>query len=501
MTTKTFKTKIQGTNYWTGLAKQTIDFQYALGELVDNGISATLPKPSGAGRQTATIEVTLEELADTNIRLCVADAGTGIPESEIVGEDNVFNVGYVPPSRGAMNEHGFGLKNALALMTGGFATAFTVLSKPVNSSSPGILKVRGPITEDMLLELTDEAEWSQNLFTLHQASSGVKVVIDVRRDYFNSLYVRGQTFDTLTERLGEHLGVMYANYIDKGSEIFFSYKSKGAQNWTHRSIIAIPTPFLSTAAKLEQEIVVEIDGKTYKAKYITGTLDKAVKDMTAGRPWPFPLRIHFQGSNARCGVSIVVRDRVLRTGVFKEIWPDKSGDVSFNNFLGELQLTPEFQTTNNKSDLNTHSEVVARMLEKLEAEFPPENTTRQQSEESLRKKLVAMYASTHELKGTEKPRKHVVWGGGGEIDIFFEKDGKATCIETKVQSAFVLDLYQLQMYWDGLVESGKVPAKGILIAKDFSPYVLQALAHLNAKKDKLGNPYIFECKKISEYPV
>ncbi|MDP9380433.1 MAG: ATP-binding protein [Chloroflexota bacterium] len=116
----TFRTRNNSPNFWAGYARQTVDFQAALGELIDNALSATLPKPAGRGRQTAVIELTVQEREDGLIRVQVADAGTGVRWEDLTGEDNIFNLGFVPSERGKMNEHGFGLKNALALMTSGF---------------------------------------------------------------------------------------------------------------------------------------------------------------------------------------------------------------------------------------------------------------------------------------------------------------------------------------------------------------------------------------------
>ncbi|MDP9380434.1 MAG: hypothetical protein M3Q29_09840 [Chloroflexota bacterium] len=205
----------------------------------------------------------------------------------------------------------------------------------------------------MTVEEATADDWMQDLNALKSAETGVKVVVDVRQEYFKSVYSRGGNFDSLIQRLAEHLGVMYASYLEPGHEISIRYRSRAAQDWTERPLIAILTPFLqSTEVQTRHNTIrFEVDGKTYTAEYKQGLLDTSVKDQNAERPWPYPLRIHFQGSNARCGISYVVRDRVLRTGVFREIWPEHAGDVSFNNFLGELRLGADFATTNNKTDV------------------------------------------------------------------------------------------------------------------------------------------------------
>ena len=174
--------------------------------------------------------------------------------------------------------------------------------------------------------------------------------------------------------------------------------------------------------------------------------------------------------------------------------------VSYNNFLGELQLGKEFSTTNNKHDLNPQSELWQLLKERLGEDYIPEKTTRKDSEDSLRKHLIEMYAATHNLKGKNKPAHFAVFGGAAEIDIFFEVKEGCTCVETKIESAKAVDAYQLQMYWDGLVDEKKKIKEALLVAKDFSSKVENVVALINKKKDLAGNQYNLICKQISEYP-
>ena len=55
------------------------------------------------------------------------------------------------------------------------------------------------------------------------------------------------------------------------------------------------------------------------------------------------------------------------------------------------------------------------------------------------------------------------------------------------------------MYWDGLVEDGKVVKEAHLVAEDFSPNVRNAVAKINQKKDLSNNQYNLICKKITEF--
>lgn len=486
-----FKTKNSSEAFWTGFAKQTIDFQHAIGELVDNALSNPIQKTVGRGHQTTTVEIVLTESQDDKIEVIVADAGTGVKLDALTGEDNIFNLGYRPSEPGTMNEHGFGLKNALALMTSGFQENFVFFTKALNENE-ALYKVSGPISEEMTAEPVNLSEWGEKLELVKDAGSGVKVEARVKREYFNTIYTRGKRFETLVERLGEHFGVMYCHYLREGHEIYIRYKSKEAQGYNEQKIQAIDPPFLITPEiKTEKErIEVEYAGEKYTAMYTQGRLDTSIKDSESKeeKGWPYPLKIHYQGSNARCGVTLVVRNRVLKTGVFREIWPERSGDVSFNNFLGELILEQPISTTNNKTDLDPHDEIWSRFRDKLK-ERSPEKITKKQSEENLRQLIIQQIANVNNLSGQHKPKHKKVWDGGAEIDIYYKKDDKIFIVETKVTKAKIQDAYQLLMYWDGLVDAGSKPHEGILIASTISPNVHKAIESINNRCDANNNNY------------
>lgn len=498
--TKTFKTKNDSPAFWSGFAKQTIAFQHALGELVDNGLSARQLKTIGRDYVSATIEITLEQLGDNSVKVQVADAGTGIPWEYLTGEENIFNLGFQPPNKGALNEHGFGLKNALALLTSGFANDFTLLTRTRQEGK--LFRVDGPIKAEMTAVEVDVSEWGADLDILKGADTGTKITCFVKDEYFSTIYQRGQKFEGHVNRLMEHLGVMYRYFIDSGNEIYMRYKSKEAETWSETSKVpAIPVPFLEAPGVTKKQDVIEVEfaGKKHRAIYTHGQLDQSVKDKNTGRQDPYPLRIHFQGSNARCGVTIVVRNRVLKTGVFKEIWPTKAGDVSFNNFLGELRLESELSTTNNKTDLDPQGEVWNLIIDELKANFEPEKDTKRQSEESLRKTIIRQISAVNNLSDSNEPKHKNVWDGGAEIDIYYHHNSQLFAIETKVDSAKVIDVYQLLMYWDGLVEEGKTPHLGILVAKDAPANVSQAIEHINSLIDKQGNNYNLIFRSSSNY--
>src|SRR3954470_13033142 len=123
MNIQEFQTTLDPDLYFKGLARQSLDFHAALGELVDNSFSARRVGLGGVP-QNILIEITVEQLANSNVCIQVADSGIGISLEDITSK--VFNLGGQGATHGQLNEHGFGLKNALALLTGGNTTHFSI---------------------------------------------------------------------------------------------------------------------------------------------------------------------------------------------------------------------------------------------------------------------------------------------------------------------------------------------------------------------------------------
>lgn len=498
MATENFSTALDPDLYFKGLSRQSLDFHAAVGELVDNAFSA---RASGIGGvpQNMLIEITIEQISGDKIRLQVADPGIGIPLEDI--KTRVFNLGGQGTNRGQLNEHGFGLKNSLALLTGGNETIFSLITRSAQDAmeKDTFLRIDGPLSTSMTVR-TDatRAEWDEDLTQLPGAATGTKIRVEVAWNYFRSLYRRGTPgLDFLVARLGEHFGVMHRNFLSEGNRIRIAYRGAGG-DWVHKTVIPIPVPFEGESLTFKRRI--EVNGVPHDFTYERGILDYSVKDPEAESElgWPYPLRSYYQGSNARCGIDITVRNRVIKTGVFEEVWPDIAKTVDFNRFVGELKVGSDFRTTNNKTGLDPHAENWEQLLQRLgEEEFRPEKATRSDSEKSLRDRLVHILSGTFPNASVTPERG--VWGGAVDIDIYVDGgDGNRRVYELKVTNGRIVDLYQLLAAWDGLVKEGINPTNGILVVKEYTQNLQDAVNDAKKRKDSAGNPYAIELRKIGD---
>ncbi len=93
-----------------------------------------------------------------------------------------------------------------------------------------------------------------------------------------------------------------------------------------------------------------------------------------------------------------------------------------------------------------------------------------------------------------------IWPTGTRIDVYRKtSSGDIILYELKVGTGQPSHLYQLKMYWDGLVLAGEEPREAVLLVEDF-PDTLQEMANLmNTRLRPPGkNPYNFKLEKHSD---
>ena len=163
-----------------------------------------------------------------------------------------------------------------------------------------------------------------------------------------------------------------------------------------------------------------------------------------------------------------------------------------------------FSTVNNKTNLDPHNPFWIRVKEQLteRAELLPPGYTVGREEAAIRDTLVELL-ETFET-GSSAQKNYPVWAGAGvRADIVHEGPGGIwlDVYEIKDEKAGPQDVYQLIMYWDGLVNDGKNPRRGRLVAESAPISVINLLKHWIGRTDLKGNPYNVEFKPISDLGI
>ncbi len=492
---KDVKLRIIEENYWIGLGKQELDFHQALGELIDNCISATALDDE-KDMIPFKIEIQLEQKGDL-VEVNIVDNGIGMSEKELI--DEIFSPGGRGNNSGALNEHGFGLKHSLCVLTAGNKLDWTIITRDSDAlMRDEIYKVSGPFSLGMKLELATKDELTNNNF-FNIPQTGTRINFETTFDYFSTIYNRGRVFNTLVDRLMEHLGVMYREYLKSDFNKLNIYYKNSDEIWERRKILPIEICYDSSGCT-EYTIEVWGDRGSANAIYRVGKLDKEAT-VNKSTEKPYPLKIYYQGNQSTQGVDLVVRGRVIKPHLLTEIWGKERHNTA-NEFTGEIILTDSrFKTVNNKTALDPNDLYTINLFHQLreENQYRIESVTNKRTEDEYTKiyeiRLKSMF------RGSTVNRNHPIFSGSGvKIDLYLkEKNGDITIHEFKAKTATPIDVYQLLMYWDGVVkDENKSPICGILVANKIPGSVRNIISDANKRNDALGNAYYIESKTLED---
>lgn len=475
---------------YLGMSKQDLKAHQAICELIDNSISAT-PKKSNF-----TTEIHIEKKGE-DVFIKVSDNGIGISLDDI--QNRILRIGGRGSHLGDLNEHGFGLKNSLCVLTGNKNEFFIVTRDKEAIKHDLTYVIKGPFRRGMKVDKGKESDWQKNIKKC-TGDTGTRVFAITSMHYFRTVYPSSPIFDTLIERLIEHLGVLYRRYLaDPRNEIWVRWRdvTKDKTTWNDIRVQPIIIPYLKAK---EENFSIEFEGKKYKASYKWGELDSGkVEDGSSGKP--YPLQIYYQNNQKTQGIDVSIRGRIILPHALEYIWPDLNRHNDFNSLAGELLLDQKaFSTVNNKTKLDPNNPIWERLLEKLQHEKykPTRIGSASYTEKEIRKKLLKKLPSI--VSGSTAQENYPTWPGlGVKIDVFHKFANKQEQIyELKAGAAKPLDVYQLVMYWDGRVEEGVRPALGRLVARDANQNIINLLKYWSSRKDKEGKSYKLEFKKIED---
>jgi hypothetical protein len=247
---------------------------------------------------------------------------------------------------------------------------------------------------------------------------------------------------------------------------------------------------------------VEVDGVKARATYIVGELDER---KTEGDHPPYPLDIYYKHNERTQGVDVAVRNKVILTHQLEQLWPDQIRRRERNYFVGELILEGDaFSTVNNKTNVDPHNPFWIRVREQLNerAELLPPGYSVGREEAAIRDTLCELLETFD--TGSKAQKNYPVWAGAGVKADIVHEGPRGTWLdvyEIKDEKAGPQDVYQLIMYWDGLVNDGKRPRRGRLVAESAPDSVLNLIEHWRGRNDLKGNTYNVEFKAISDLGI
>lgn len=152
-------------------------------------------------------------------------------------------------------------------------------------------------------------------------------------------------------------------------------------------------------------------------------------------------------------------------------------------------------TVNNKTDFNLDDSDWQKIFDKLDSIRPTRNI-RDKSEKAIKQKWMRMLKATNPDDTVTDER--FVWPTGTRIDVYRKTTTDDIILyEIKVGSGAPINLYQLKMYWDGLVLEGEQPKEAILLVEDFNTALEEMANKINKEitPPRASKPYNFKIEK------
>lgn len=471
-----------------GLAKQNMLFHQCVCELVDNAIAATAPG------QKFRVEIMFRQSAPETWEVLFADNGSGM---DLVHLQNALQLGQSATEINRLNEHGFGLKNALATLSGGNGPWKIWTRKP---GVGRVVSAEGPFRPEMILNDDDQFPTEDTLPA--DISTLIRVAVPLR--FIQTLQGRGapaKNLALLRDWLVEHLGVLYRGYLEQDENTLDNNGAIVVAIGTDRvQVPPVCVPFGNSETKY---LDVTLGGQVRRLEYRFGTLDEVRRDkLVRGKA----ARFYYQQNIPSQGIDIRLGKRVIASRQFETIWKTETGESqlarhnNYNDFVGEL-IIPELPrgvltTVNTKTDFNLDDQDWSAVFTQLN-EIRPRKHIREQSESELRKKWLDTIRSTNreDIVSDEVS----VWPTGTKIDVHRAMpNGKIIIYELKVGTGAPIHLYQLKMYWDGLVVDKKQqPNEAVLLCSDFGTTLEEMATLMNSMTAPTGSkPYNFRVETL-----
>lgn len=482
------------TGIFRGLAQAPLYFHNAIAELVDNSIAAKNTKFK------IQIDISQKPNEPDSFLITVVDNCSGVSLNKL--QNHVFKVGALPlPNSSHLSEHGWGLKNVLAKIETTHSKPWEILTRDSDCIKTNVFyRVKGPLKYQ--IPITDEtaANWPKYGST----DTGTIVSFTTSLSFLKTVSMgkRGrppQTISSIMDHLREHLGVFYRGYIEGGKKAVGDIST--SINWKNSEDVEPIYPDYQTKNTIKPFEVTTHLGKI-KIAGETGLLDTNSLATRKDRVYYYRNTMESQGTDFRIG------DRTVMTRLLTEIW-QKARHPSYNAFWGEFRIPGDKskapKTLNNKTSIDFDDPTWLEIVEAIRDKIPePSKYKATQTEAELREEL-ANQLKAHALSGDVINENHPCYSGAGvPVDIYRDESkrtGDIYIYETKAGKLQPLDVYQLVMYWDGLVEDGITPRIAYLVGLSKTTAVETVINAMNNRTDKSGNKYRLECKLWKDYDI
>lgn len=484
---------------WAGIGGHFDNLGQIINEFVDNSISNF----SANQLSTRSVNIKLKELsANGDVEITIEDSGTGIKNL-----DAAFTLGCQSAGESPLNEHGFGLKHALA-SANPQNDAWCIYTRTEEDYSSQTYKtIQAPYEiENFTATIVSNSIWPGRL-----SGSGTLVRFVCSREMYKTLGrgIRGgvTAFSTLSDILCEDLGFAYAGIISNSGVSITMHVEEFDQTPITRPVGAIKPDWEEFLAPGSGTESVDLGGGAVDIEFAFGRIRQKQQRV------PFDnstTRKYYQRNMSTSGVEIRINGRMLCYNLFKEIWGIEKHN-SYNYLLVTIDIKSNDRnalpkTRTSKNGLREGDEKLEALYRWIRSNMhePKKDVSLSDHEtdlfEELRDRMRQYNPDPNKVIETEM---HVFTQTGNSkdkvrLDLYEKTSYGVNIYEGKKDSTTSKDVYQLRMYWDGLVYDGITPSNGFLVAKSHPDSVKGLITIINTMSDANGNNYHFSTKTWEE---
>ncbi|QEC68572.1 sensor histidine kinase [Panacibacter ginsenosidivorans] len=470
----------QANEVWKGIGGHFDFLSQIIHEFIDNSISNFI----GNNSLAKNILITFRDIGN-NVEVLIEDQGTGIKDLNVA-----FCLGNTSIGDSPLNEHGFGMKHALAS------------ANPQNNNWAVYTRTKEDFDKNQFKKISSPykiVDFEADLITIDEEkwpgqfnSSGTFVRFECKREMFNTLRkgIKGAlplSIDGFMAFFKEDLGFVYSNILKDGY-----------------ATISIVTPKNSyVVAAVEPNWKEFIGPKSGNEDYDLGNGNVTI-NYQFGATNEAMYNKYYLKNQSSSGVEIRINGRLLSYNIFKDIW-NLEPHPKYNHLLIKLNIISNDKsrlptTRTSKNGIREGDGKLEKIYEWVRKKYKKPDTDEDvrdedQDEISLFETLRDQ-KNTH-LVGCNATTQQYVFNTVGEnarIDLYMDFRNDVTIYEGKKDKTTFKDVYQLRMYWDGCVIDGINPQVGILISAVHPNSVKKLVDIVNSMKDQNGNNYNFIMK-------
>ena len=464
---------------WKGIGGHFESLSQILCEFVDNSISNLVS--SNSINRAVVIKIT--KTNTDRYKVSIEDAGTGISDF-----DGVLMLGNRSLAQSPLNEHGFGLKHALAS------------ANPSNNHWRICTKDNSDLTRGFFKEVTSEYKFEYDIVDVdirewpgEFSGTGTYVEFETSEEMFKTLQsgIRGNAlFARSIEYLVEDLGYVYSGVLNNNA-VNITVIAKQNDETISRTNVRPILPEWEGYYLPPQSLNVDLGNGNVNLQITIGEM----KEGSSAR--------YYKRNMSTSGAEIRINGRLLADNLFKEIW-NLENHPSYNHFLTCINLISNIperlpRTRTSKNGIRSDDPKLQKLFDYIRSAY---STPEKKLVNTITEREFIRRLADEKNRHIRNPLKSVqvdygvyrTKGGPVLADLYLFDGNDIVLYEAKKNQASVQDFYQLLMYWDGFVCDGGTPTEGILLAPSFCNGVAQVISDFNLKTDFNGNNYNFSMK-------